>query len=158
MRHPKVAQTPGQTRNDFLPAGKGAPVGRRNGGNRVGVQHRGGKDRGNEHCAENQHPLEKVGPADRGKPTQEGVADNDDGGDIHGQRFVEPDDGVEEGAAGLDARGRVDGVGDEEDGGSSINEQKHKMKEQTFNSCFVFFLFWKPNLVLSQIGLEQLAT
>ena len=118
MGHSKIAQTPGQTRNNFLPAGEGAPVGRRNGGNRGGVQHRGGEDRGNEHCAENQHPLEKVGPADRGEPAQEGVADNDDGGDIHGHRFIESDDGVEEGAAGLDARGRVDGVGNEEDGGA----------------------------------------
>ena len=44
---------------------------------RLRRKHEHREQRSKQHCGENQQPLKEVGPADRGKSAEEGVADND---------------------------------------------------------------------------------
>ena len=120
VRHAEVAEAPAEAGDDGLPAGGQAPEVFGEGGLFRGhlVDHGGGEDRCEQHGAEHQHALEEVCPADGGEAAQEGVADDDDGGQIHGAGRVNADDLVEQGAAGFDGGCGVNRVGHEEDDGA----------------------------------------
>ena len=57
---------------------------------------------------------EEIRPAYGGEAAKEGVGNNNEGGQIHGDGGVDVHNRVEQGAAGLDGGGGVDGVGNEE--------------------------------------------
>ena len=124
MGHAEVTQAPGQTGEDAaggIPARRAAgqaPVARLQ---RLSVhplariQSGQGDDGGGDQGDEHEHALEKVRPADGAEAAQEGVGDDDHRSEDHGAGGVYPQHGVEQGAAGLDAAGGVNGVGQEED-------------------------------------------
>ena len=130
MRHAEVAETPAETRDHVLPAGEGVPVARGHLADAVALEHEGGEDRGDQQRAEHEHALEEVRPADGGKAAEEGIADDDDRGEVHGGGRVHADDGVEERAAGLDGRGGIDRVGHEEDHRAE-NLQRAGLREES---------------------------
>ena len=121
MRHAEIAEAPAETGDDILPGGEGREEVRhllgdlgRGAAGKAG----GGEDRGQEQGTQHQQALEEVGPADGGETAEEGVADDDRGGDIHGDIGIQAEDGVEQGAGGLDAGGRINRVSHEEDDGA----------------------------------------
>ena len=128
VRHPEVAQAPGQGGGDAQRAIGGGLAGGdvkalghvQVAGQGVGV---GGDDlqpAGLLHTEENDEDegkghddaLDEVRGGHGQEAAQHGVADDHDGADDHGPVIVHAEEAVEQGADGLEARG---GVGDEED-------------------------------------------
>lgn len=68
-------------------------------------------NRGAISSAASDHALEEIRPAHRTEAAKEGVGHDDEGGDVHGNGGINVHDRVEQGAAGLDGGGGVDGVG-----------------------------------------------
>ena len=123
MGHAEVAQAPGQAAQDVLPGGEHVEVAlgqRSNAGScGGGAGHQeGGEDGGDHHGAQHEQTLEEVGPGSGLEAAQKHVADGDGSGHVHGQGLIDAGNGVEQGAASLDGRRRVDGVRDQEHHGA----------------------------------------
>ena len=114
--HTEVAQAPAQAGDDVLPAAEGIKiVGGVHRVNARALEHEQGENRCNEQRTQHQHALEEVRPADGGEAAQEGIGNDNEGGQIHSRRLVHTDNGVKQGAAGLHAGGGVHGIGHQED-------------------------------------------
>ena len=122
MRHAKVAQTPAQTGQHILPVGEQLPVvfGQltHGGGATVGRDDCKGKNGSNQQCAQHQQTLEEVGPANCGEAAQEGVADDNDSGNVHSNGGINADNGVKQCTASLNTGSSIDGVGNQKDRGA----------------------------------------
>ena len=64
--------------------------------------------------AEHEKALEEVGPANGAESAHERISHNDRGSDIHGDRRVYADHCIEQRAAGFDAGGGINRVGNKE--------------------------------------------
>ena len=125
MGHTEVSETPAEAGSNGLPVGEEVPVIRIGSAQAfhghlalAAADKTQCKDGCNQQGAEHQQALEEVCPADSAETAHEGVADDDRRGDIHGQCGINTDDGVEQGAAGLDAGSGIDGIGNQEDHGT----------------------------------------
>ncbi len=123
MRHTKVAKAPAQAGDDLGAFGHGVPVIGRDSGHSLRIDERNSKNRRNQQRAQNHQALVKICPADSRKAAQEGVADDDEGCQVHGVGLVDADNGVKERAAGLDAGGGIDGIGDQKDDSADYLQQ-----------------------------------
>ena len=121
MGHAEVAKAPAQAGDHILPVGPQGEIALGHGGcggHIAGLHKAQGEDGGDEQGGQHQQALEEIGPAHGGEAAQEGVGNDDGGGNVHGHGGVDVHDDVEQGAAGLDGRRRVDGVGHQENGGA----------------------------------------
>ena len=112
--HTKITQAPSHAGNDVTPISIRIPEVDRNFCSSSGIDEGGSKERCYQQRAQHNQALEKVGPAHSGKAAQEGVADDNNGSHIHGQGSIHADNSIEQRAAGLDAGGSVNCIGDEE--------------------------------------------
>ena len=118
MGHAEVAETPREAGQHVRRAGHQLVVifAHVHGGrHKVGRVHREHREDGREHQGgEHQQALEEVGPAHGVEAAEEHVDEDQRGGDHHGRLLVPAEHGVEQRAAGVDAGGGVDAVGDHE--------------------------------------------
>ena len=125
VRHTEVAQTPAETGEDIrhaLPveaaAGERIIVVFRNGHDRrdkVCTLHDEQREDGREHQgSQHEHALEEVRPAHGVEAAEKYVHKDDGRGDDHGRLSAHARDGVEQRAAGRDARGAVNAVDHDE--------------------------------------------
>ena len=119
MGHTEVTQAPAQTGEDILPVGEQLPVvfGQLTHGHStaLGVDDCQSENRCDQQSAQHQQALEEVGPADGGETAQEGVADDDHRGDVHGDGGINANNRIEQGAAGLNTGRGVNGISHQED-------------------------------------------
>ena len=120
--HTEVAKAPAKAGNDVLRGGEeveeAAGQGRAGRGTVACFGQRQSEQGGDQQCGQHDHALEEIRPAHRAEAAKEGVGHNDEGGDVHGNGGINVHDRVEQGAAGLDGGGGVDGVGHKENDGA----------------------------------------
>ena len=122
MGHTEVAKTPAQAGNDVLRRGEEVEEALGQGCAGYGAvaclgqcQSEQGSD---QERRQHDHALEEIRPAHRAEAAQEGVGHDDKGGDVHGDGGVDVHNGMEQGAAGFDGGGGIDGVGHQENDGA----------------------------------------
>ena len=117
MGHSEIAQTPAQTGDYVLGGGEQMEeaLGQLGVCRALPLAYQCQSENGSQQQRrQHNHALEEVRPAHGREAAQEGVGNDDEGGQIHGGGGIHVHYRVEQGAAGLDGGGGVDRVGHQE--------------------------------------------
>ena len=117
MGHAEVAKAPAQTGNDILRGSEEVEEALRQLGIRRALtltHQRQRENRRQQQGSQHDKPLEEVRPAHGGEAAKEGIGNDNEGRQVHGNGGVDVHDRVEQGAAGLDGGSGIDGVGHKE--------------------------------------------
>ena len=125
MRHAEITKSPGKTGNDGLPVREEVPVIRIRLGQcfnghmtRMSVQHSKREDRRDQKRSEHQQSLEEISPADSAETAHKRVGNDDCSCNIHGNRWIQTNNGIEQCTAGFDTGSRIDCISDEKNNGA----------------------------------------